>query len=315
MKIPLFDAHCDTPLALIHKNKPLGALAGNDLHVDLNGAAAYGGYAQFFAIFAYPGLIPGPDLFGAVYGRFAAELDCLKDKIGLCRTKKEAEAALGRGRAAAFLSVEGAEVLDCDLKRLEEAHESGVRSLCLTWNRPTELTGTCSADTGRGLSAKGRDYARLAEELGIILDVSHISDAGFWDLARLAKAPFIASHSNSRAVCPHPRNLTDDMFRALMDCGGTAGLNLYSGFLAGGKNAGIEDAVRHIEHFLELGGERNVSIGGDLDGCESLPAGINGIRDVGLLYAALRDRGYDEKLLEDIFFNNLMRVVETVCAI
>jgi membrane dipeptidase len=294
-------------LALTIGKMPLGSLKENKLHIDLKKASVYNNYAQMFAVFGYPGMIPDTDLFTAVYERFAAELDFLKDKISLCRSKKEADKAFSEGKTAAFLSVEGAEVLDCSTERLEDAYLKGVRSLCLTWNRPTELTGTNTSDTDRGLSQKGRDYVRLAEELGIILDVSHISDAGFWDLARMAKKPFIASHSNSRAVFNHSRNLTDDMFKAVRDIGGTAGLNLYSDFLGAGE-VNIETAVRHIEHFLELGGEKTVAVGGDLDGCEKLPAGVDSLSDLPLIYEALAERGYDKQLLDDIFMNNLMRL-------
>jgi membrane dipeptidase len=206
-EIPLFDGHCDTLLKLAIDKLPLGALAENSLRVDLKRGLSYKKYAQFFAIFAEPDLFPGEDLFDRVYGRFSSEMDYLKSggfPAALCACKGDADRAAAEGKAAVFLSVEGAEVLGCVLKRLEAARVRGVRSLCLSWNRATELTGTCVQDMDRGLSQKGRDFVRLAGELGVIVDVSHISDRGFWDVAKSSKAPFIASHSNSRAVCAHP---------------------------------------------------------------------------------------------------------------
>jgi membrane dipeptidase len=311
-KIPLFDGHCDTALELSLKKLPVGSLAQNELHVDLKKAGAYSKYAQFFAIFGVPQMYPDGDVFTIIYERLIKELEFLSDKIALTRTKAEAEDAFKTGKTAAFLSVEGAELLGCDPKRLEDAYLKGVRSLCLTWNRATELTGTHTEDRDRGLSLKGKDYVRLAQDLGIIIDVSHISDPGFWDIIKISRAPVIATHSNSRAVCEHSRNLTDDMFKAIRDSGGTAGINLYADFLGSGE-VSIETVLRHIDRFLNMDGEKSLAIGGDLDGCDRLPAGINNLGDVGLIYEELSKRGYPEQLLEDIFFNNLMRVVETVC--
>lgn len=306
MDIPLFDGHSDAILRLYVDGAPVGALKKNDNHVDLERGLRYSKYAQFFALFGLPEMFRGRDGFEELYKRFIAELSP-------CRTAEEARTAMEEGRCAAFLSIEGAGLIDCDPGRLEQAYEKGVRSICLSWNRATRLCGSSAEDPDRGLSAEGREFVRLADRLGMIVDVSHLSDAGVYDVARMG-IPFIASHSNSRAVYPHPRNLDDDMFRAIRDSGGTAGLNLYADFLCGGR-AAIEDVIRHAEHFLELGGEKTLAIGGDLDGCDRLPEGIEGIQDVAKLYRAFADRGYGKELLDNIFFNNLMRVVELVCTI
>ena len=144
------------------------------------------------------------------------------------------------------------------------------------------------------------------EELGIHTDVSHISDAGFWDVLRRTKRPVVASHSNARAICPHRRNLTDDMFRAIRDTGGVVGINLYADFVGGDS---MEQLIAHIERFLSLDGEKAVALGGDLDGCEALAAGFSGVQDVVKLYQALEERGYPQTLLEDIFWNNWRRIL------
>ena len=144
------------------------------------------------------------------------------------------------------------------------------------------------------------------EELNIYADVSHLSDPGFWDVMRQARRPVVASHSNSRALCSHRRNLTDDMFRALRDTGGVVGINLNRPFVGGPS---IDDLVAHVEHFLSLNGEKTVAIGGDLDGCEALAAGFSGVQDVVKLYQALEERGYPQTLLEDIFWNNWRRIL------
>ncbi len=304
----LFDGHCDTLLGLLFSKREPGALYRSDLHVDLERASAMEGYAQFFAFFGTRDFFREGDIFERFHARFLAEMEACREHVRFCRTGTEADAAIAEGKAAAFISVEGAEVLDCDPARLEKAADLGMRSLCLSWNRANEICGTNAEDPDRGLSLKGREFARLAEERGVLLDVSHLSDPGFWDVEKLARSPFAASHSNSRAVFGHRRNLTDDMFRAIRDHGGVAGLNLYAAFLGEGEVT-IETAVRHIEHFLDLGGEKTVAMGGDLDGCDTLPRGMRGIQDVCLLEQALEDRGYDRPLLDDIFFGNWRRVV------
>ena len=304
----LFDGHCDTLLALTFSKKPVGSLYRNDFHVDLERGLSLGGYAQFFAIFGHRGFIREGDIFDLFHDRFLKEMEACADHAAFCRTGREADAAIAQGKAAAFLSVEGAEVLECDPRRLEQAAEMGVRILCLSWNRANALTGTNAEDPDRGLSAAGKDYVRLGEELGLILDVSHLSDPGFWDLEKQVKGPFVATHSNSRAICAHPRNLTDDMFRAIRDHGGVAGLNLYTLFL-GEDEVTLETVLRHLEHFLDLGGEKTLAMGGDLDGCESLPGGMKGVQDVRLIREELEKRGYDEPLLDDLFFGNWRRVV------
>ncbi len=307
----LFDGHCDTLLGLMGNPRsgplPVGSLYDNELHIDLKRGLALGTYAQTFALFGFREM--GLDnIFDTLYTRFKAEADACAEHLRFCRSRSEALAAAEEKKTAAFLSIEGAEVIDCSPAKLEEAAEKGVRGFGICWNRANEITGTNAQESDRGLSGKGKDLVKLALELGLAVDVSHLSDPGFWDVEKLAKGPFIASHSNARAIHGHPRNLTDDMFRAIRDHGGTAGINLYSLFL-GEDTVTVETVLRHIDHFLELGGEKALAIGGDLDGCDQLPQGIRGIQDVHLIRDALSERGYSEPLLDDIFYNNLLRVL------
>ena len=229
------------------------------------------------------------------------------ERIRHCRTARDAEDAWRAGKAAAFLSVEGAEMLDCDIAKLDIAADWSVRALNLTWNFANELSGSNAERPEQGLSTRGREFLRAMEERGILPDVSHLSDAGTWDVLRWARGPVIASHSNARALCPHRRNLTDDMFRAIRDSGGVVGLNLYRPFV--GPAGTMEELVAHVEHFLELGGEKALCLGGDLDGCGTLAAGMQGVQDMPRLWQALAARGYPQTLLEDLFWNNLRRMV------
>ncbi len=307
----LFDGHCDTLLGLLGNPKtgplPVGSLFENKLHVDLKRGLEMEAYAQTFALFGFQEM-GFPDVFDALYARFCAEVDACGEHLRFCRSRSDALNASEEGKAAAFLSIEGAEVIGCSPAKLEEAAEKGVRAFGISWNRANEITGTNAQEPDRGLSEKGKELVKLALELGMAVDVSHLSDPGFWDVEKLAKGPFIATHSNARAIHSHPRNLTDDMFRAIRDHGGTVGINLYILFL-GEEHVTVETVLRHIDHFLDLGGEKTLAMGGDLDGCEQLPEGISGVQDVHLIRDALEQRGYEEALLDDIFYNNLLRVL------
>lgn len=299
--IPYFDAHCDTASLCAADGRSLRRNAG---HLDLERLQDYVNPTQIFALFA-----DGGDFAECARQREAlmAELAKNEDAAVLCRTAAEIRAAHETGRIAALLSVEGGELLDGDPASLATAAAWGVRCVNLTWNHGNALSGSHCDGPDRGLTDRGREFVREAERRGIWLDVSHLSDAGFWDLAAMASRPLIATHSNAWAVCPHSRNLTDDMFRAICDSGGFAGINLYVPFLGGD---GLEDVARHIEHFLALGGEKHIGLGGDLDGCGRLPRGIAGVQDLPRLWDFLSARGYDEGLLTDLFYNNLFHFLE-----
>ena len=227
----VFDGHCDTPVELWLQEKQLRS---SDLAVSLDKAAGLGGYAQFFAFCTawIKTRMPHTEHFSRALDYFLAQLRKNEDRITLCRTAPEAEAAMQAGKCAAFLAIEGAEAVREDEGLLELAYEAGVRMVSLVWNLPNGLSGSCQ--TGEGLTEKGKRFFRRAQKLGMLVDVSHLSEKGFWDMAELAEKPIVASHSDSFAVCPHLRNLTDAQFQAICDLGGTAGLNLYGPFLTDG---------------------------------------------------------------------------------
>ena len=301
--IDLFDGHCDTVLMRYLQG---GNFWKNDGHVDLERAGRYRRYAQFFAIWGQPEDFPGRDLRGMAlwsifqeeYNLFRREMADQQDRIRHCRTAAEAEAAFAEGKAAAFLS-------------LEEAHTLGVRAVNLTWNHKNALSGTNLEEPEKGLTPQGRAFVEKMGRLGMLVDVSHLSDPGFWDVAELVPGPFFASHSNARQVFSHTRNLTDAQFTAIIDHNGVAGLNLYAQFL--GERVDLDTVVSHLEHWLELGGERSIALGGDLDGCSQLPEGFRGVEDWERLWERLLQRNYSEALLRALFFENLMRVVSEVC--
>ena len=306
--MPYFDAHCDTVSRCAHMGR---ALRENEGQLDLLRLSRFRKAAQVFAIFHDAAKAPRDGMFAecrrqkAVFDR---ELEKNVDLASPCRGAEEVRRANAGGRIAALLSCEGADLLDCDPDRLDWAAEAGVRLVNLTWNRANALCGSHLEEPERGLSDRGRAFIRRAQELDIRIDVSHCSDAAFWELVDITQAPIVASHSNARALCAHSRNLTDSMFRAIVETGGYVGVNLYADFVSEGE-ADMDTLVRHVEHFLDLGGEKCLGLGGDLDGCDRLAGGLRGVEDLPSLWEALRRRGYGKPLLEDLFYNNLLRVL------
>ena len=313
--IALFDGHCDTIYAsCARRRRLLGENPGG--HVDLKRIRPrFSPYAQVFALFEDArgkGRAELETIFETQYRRFQEELAACGGEILHCRTAEAAEAAFAQGKAAAFLSVEGADLLGCSLEGLRRAYRLGVRAVNLTWNRANVLSGSCVEEPERGLSSLGREFAEKMQTLGMLVDVSHLSDPGFWNVMELAGRPVFASHSNARTVWNHPRNLTDEMFLALRNNGGVAGLNFYVDFL--GEDPDFDAIRRHLDHFLALGGEDHVALGGDWDGCDVLPRGLEeGIAGLEDLYEYLLQKNYRETLLHKIYFQNLMRVVSEVC--
>ena len=303
----VFDGHCDTPMELWQKEEHLTKNSG---HVSLQKAQALSGYVQFYAFCTV--WLPKSDSFESHYEKalayFDRELDENAGRIVRCSNEKDARAAVAAGKCGTFLSIEGAEAISCDPGKLEMAYAQGVRMIAPCWNAENALTG--SIVSGGGLTEKGREFVRRAQKLGIILDVSHISEKAFWDLCDITEKPFVASHSNSRAICRHVRNLTDEQFKALCAAGGTAGLNLYGAFLRDEGAVTPEDVWRHIEHFLELGGEGHIALGGDLDGCDVLPEGFAGVDSYAALAELLEGKGLSEDCISDIFSESLLKVVK-----
>lgn len=305
----IFDGHCDTPVELWLQGQKL---LENSLAVSLRRAEKLGGYAQFFA-FCTAWLDekqPHPAQFLQALDYFSAEIRKNEDKITLCRTVFDAKSAINQGKTAAFFAIEGAEALHCDAGLLENAWEKGVRMISLVWNTPNALAGSCVS--GEGLSAKGKDFFRRAQRLGMLVDVSHLSQRGFWDMVELAEKPIVASHSNAMAVCAHPRNLTDAQFSAICQLDGTAGITLCAPFLSASGRAAFDDVRRHIDHFLSLGGEGHLALGGDLDGTDLLPEGFAALDSYNALGAYLSRCGYPEKTIQNLFCDSLMKVVK-VC--
>ena len=313
MNFPVFDFHCDTALVLLGDDlNQAGSLRKNNGHIDLERAVKLGGYAQCFACFTtdIPELLHGISpivLFERELATIQREVDKNSDLISIAYSVDEIEENRANGKMSAILTLEGTAGIDYNPALLEDLWAIGFRVTSLGWNEKNPLTG--SNVTGGGLTDLGREYVREAQSLGMRIDVSHISDEGFWDILKITDAPIIATHSNSRAVHNHSRNLTDDMFRAIRETGGVAGYNACRDFT--GENPNLDTVCDHILHFLELDPDgKHIALGGDLDGVEAMPDGFEGVQSYPALARKLLDRGLTEENVMDIFWNNAIRVMK-----
>ena len=316
MNFPVFDLHCDTALALLGKSmREAGSLRSNSYHIDLSRAKQLPGYAQCFACFTTPfmeqwGDVPVTEVFEREMVSVLREVENNKDLISLAYSAKDVRSNYEKGKMSAILTVEGPAGFGFDPALLQDLYAVGFRMTTLGWNEQNVLAG--SHKTGGGITEQGREFVKEAQRLGFILDVSHLSDEGFWDLVALTEKPIIASHSNSRAVCDVSRNLTDDMFRAICESGGVAGFNQCAPFV--GENCNLDTVCDHILHWLELDPEgKHIALGGDLDGCDELPAGFDGVQSYGAMAQRLLERGVDEEILMRIYWENALGVMEACC--
>lgn len=301
----LIDLHCDTLTEWEHtRTGNPDTLDDPDRALSLSAIPKGVHWTQLFAIFI-PDKYRGQtamDYFEVNRQNFLRQMEKFSDRVQFCRTAGDMEAAWACGKTAAFLTVENGSVLEGDLSRVELLARQGVRCVTLTWNGENEI-GSGHA-TSRGLSPFGRAVVPELERQGILVDVSHLNDQGFSDLLEVARKPFLATHSNARAVCSHRRNLTDQQICEMVRRGCLIGLNYYVQFLRdGGIGAGLDDLWRHVEHFLKLGAEHNLALGSDFDGAD-LPQCLNTPCKAAGLYDYFLCRGLSQAQAEGILFRN-----------
>jgi len=313
MNIPVFDFHCDSALTLLGKEMTgCGSLLKNDHHIDLTRAGALEGYAQCFACFTTPYMekwsgVSAVTVFNRELEAILSQIRENNDMIRQAFSSGDVVANQEKGMMSGILTLEGTAGIEYDAGRLEELYRIGFRVVSLGWNEDNPLTG--SHVTGGGLTDRGREFVREAQRLGFLVDVSHISDQGFWDIVSMTDGPVIATHSNSRSICPVSRNLTDDMFRAIIETGGVAGFNFCADFV--GTEPTLDTACDHILHFLELDpAGTHIALGGDLDGIDSMPRGFEGVQSYPEFARQLNKRGVDAKTVHNIFWNNALGVME-----
>ncbi|WP_027627912.1 dipeptidase [Ruminiclostridium cellobioparum] len=308
----IVDAHCDTITTIMKCGE---GLRKNNCHIDISRLKNYDSYVQFFAAF----ISPEHAKMGAlkrtlsIIDRLYQEIEDNKQDIMLCCNYNDMEDAFAGRKIAAVLTIEGGEALEGSLASLRMLYKMGVRGMTLTWNYRNQIAdGVIDGISGGGLTPFGREVIPEMNRLGMLVDVSHISEAGFWDVINLTAAPIIASHSNSKKLCSHPRNLTDEQLLALKKNGGVTGLNLYPLFLNDGGKASIKDALSHIEYIVALTGEDTLGLGSDFDGIESTPEGLEGVQCYSNLLNELLKLNYSEGLVKKIAGENFIRVIKSV---
>lgn len=297
----LFDLHCDTLYRAFFEN---GGLFNNDFHISFDRIDSIEPYIQCMAVWV-------PDEFRnknamQLFENCRKKLnDELKDtNIKIIRSQDDIIEVESKKSKGVVLTVEGGAVLGGKLENVDYLAECGVKIMTLTWNGNCELGDGIGVEGAKGLTDFGKSVIAKMEQNSIVVDVSHSSVPMFYDVAELSTKPFCATHSNSKQICPHRRNLTDEQFSIIKDNGGIVGLNLSRGFLREDEDkACMLDVLRHAEHFLSLGGEKTLAIGTDFDGTD-IPIDMTGIESMNKLYELFLKHNYNEKLLEDIFFNN-----------
>jgi len=302
----IVDGHCDTLLALMEKNEKLNK---NDLQIDLESIKATNSdYLQFYAIFVSPSIKgeKAANTFNKMYDIFNKE--CELNNINKI-TKKEDLVFKGH---SALLSVEGLYFLNGNYKELDNLYNKGVRCVSLTWNGDNEFSGGVLGKSSEGLSKKGKKLVKRANKLGILLDVSHITDKGFWDIYEMAKAPFIATHSNARTICNNARNLDDDMLRAIEEKGGLTGINVYDAFLKNREKANIKDIIKHIEYIASVTSVDTVGLGTDFDGIPRNKSAIDSPKEFLNIFEELAKLNYTQEQIEKIAGLNYIRVLNNV---
>ena len=316
MKLPVFDLHCDTSFALLGDDlREFDSLKQNNLHIDLERASKNSGYAQCFACFTTtePDILRGlqpHELFERELAALMREIGTNNNVIQQAFSAQEINENLHSGMMSAIFTIEGPAGFGYDPDLLEDLYKIGFRITTLGWNEQNPLAGSCQ--TGGGLTDLGREFVKEAQRVGMIVDVSHLSDEAFWDIIEISNAPIIASHSNSRSICSVSRNLTDDMFRQICQTGGVAGLNQYAKFVA--EQADLDKACDHVLHFLEMDPEgRHIALGADLDGCDELTEGFEGIQSYPVLADRMLARGIAEPIIRNIFWNNALGVMKRCC--
>ena len=228
----------------------------------------------------------------------------------LVRTAADLETASREGRIGALFSLEGVGALRGEMWMLRLLHRLGLRLLGPTWNHANWACDGAMEPRGGGFTKAGRQLVTECENLGILLDVSHLSDRGFWELAEQATRPFLASHSNARSIVDHPRNLTDEQIRAMIRANGLIGITFVPWFAAKEEPARVEDVLRHVDHVCALGGEKHIAFGSDFDGISSHVQGLEHPGRYAELAEAMLKR-YPEAFVQDIMENNAIRFLMT----
>lgn len=323
------DMHCDTLNVLMtaRRNGVTKNLFDHEGQLSLKKMQAGDYLLQNFAMYVDMGSEPDPTKAALEMADiFYQEMEKNSDIIRPVRCYKDIEENVSKGLISAMLTIEEGEICQGNLALLRDFYRLGVRMMTLTWNYKNQL-GWPNAkhadgsvhpdpDPSHGLTEKGIEFLEEMEQIGMIPDISHLNDTGIWDVFKYTKKPFVASHSNARALASHPRNLTDEMIKALAKRGGVAGINYYSLFLNNWSPdetplSLTKDMVRHIKHMKNIGGIECIGLGSDFDGMDG-HLEITGPQDISLLADEMHRQGFTESEIDKVFGENVLRVYREI---
>jgi len=244
---------------------------------------------------------------------FEQEVAAHSDLIEIALDLDDIRRIAGEGKISAILAIEGGEALMGKIENIDHFFDRGVRILAPTWNRENELGFGQATNSTQGLKPFGFEVIRRMDELGMIMDVSHLNEAGFWDAHNESTRPYMASHSNAYAVFAHPRNLTDDQIMAIVESGGIIGFNMYPLIIAPNNRATMRNVMAHFRHFIQIGAGDHIGLGCDFDGIPSMPQGITDVSSLKFLTEALINEFDEEisfKIMESNFYEFFKRYFE-----
>ncbi|MCP3739176.1 dipeptidase [Rossellomorea sp. BNER] len=304
----IFDAHCDALLKLHYYKEKASFQSKNELHITYPQLISAGSKVQLFAIFLEPELKPGQRFQTALemIEVFHKQVLAPNPKMKLVKSKSDIE-QLKQDEIGAMLTLEGCEAIEEDLVKLETLYQLGVRSVGLTWNWANAVADGALEPRAAGITKFGKEVIQFLNDKKIWTDVSHLCEKSFWDTLEIAKYP-IASHSNTYALCEHPRNLKDEQIQALLAKNGVIGVTFVPKFLTKKNKATINDIIRHIDYICSLGGKDQVGLGSDFDGISETVEGLSSYKDYSLLINELQKQYSEEqvhKILYKNFFNRL----------
>ena len=340
----IFDGHNDMLSKIFNEGgvaKAASFLEGREGAIDLKKAEVGGFGGGFFAVyvpsqfdleFSYQEMekacyslpLPEPIEWSEAVSVVASQIAILREleRLGgltICRSVSDIRSAFKEGKIAAIFHIEGAEAIDANLHMLEVLHSAGLRSIGPVWSRPTifgegvPFSFPSTPDSGSGLTERGLALIKRCNELRIMVDLSHLNEAGFWDVVRLSNSPLVATHSNVHSISQHSRNLTDEQLRAIADSDGMVGLNFAAAFLReDGKmlaDVQLDQMLKHLDYLLEILGEDRVGLGSDYDGAV-MPEELTDLSDLPNLRLAMKENGYDEILIKKLCHGNWLRVLE-----
>lgn len=317
------DMHCDSLMIAALADKKHELRDSDMTRVDFERMKQSGALAQFFAIFmpdekCYKALDMKPlkdiEYFDVLYEQYLTSLEKNSDIIRKAYSAQDVEENYRKGYMSSILTIEDGRLTKGYIERLDDFHDLGVRAISLTWNSPNCYGFPHSSDHDDmmlGLTPFGMEAVEYMNEIGIMVDVSHLSDGGFWDVATISKTPMIASHSNCRELCRHTRNLSDDMIRALANKGGVMGLNFCPYFLneyLDDPNSRVETMIAHLKHMVKIGGIGVAALGSDFDGFRGRME-INDCGEYYKLFDAMKKAGFTEGQIDKIMYENVLRVM------